>query len=284
MPRFYTTDGAVYDLSRAQAQTIQNIWNDTTGDRAAQFAAEHYPDLQIAPPIRNMNPMTPEHQEIARTTWNVRAEAPRPMTAIVDEFMLEADEHRAEDIAPTREAVQNMDVAELEQRITQEFIRGDMVFQTPITRANTTANRWQQLFDDHQVEKEMEKLKPLTYPLTTEVNPDGGKRLFKTRYSELEGMYSDLHYKYNKAISTEQIRSKMYNDLNDKYQKAHVELVRIKTFCVDGELVGKRLHQICKEVGIPVPNERLNMQQKMDAFLGSVLSMIRIEGVDELAE
>ncbi len=283
MPRFYTTNGAIYDLSREQAQDLQDIWNVHGGEVTAAFAAREMADYQMAPPVQMPNADPAALQRINAAL--ARIDGTRVTTANLDEFVQEFDEHRQPELqeeAPplTRADVQHMDVAELEQRIN-----ANIVFNTPLTRTNT-ANRWQQLFDDHQVEKEMEKLKPLTYPLTPEVNPDGVKRLYKTRYSELEGMYSDLHYKYNKNLASFDVQTKMFNDSRNKLQTTQLELQRVKANFVDGEIVSKRLHQICKEVGIPVPNERLNMQQQMDAFLGSVMSMIRVdlEGLDELAE
>ena len=129
----------------------------------------------------------------------------------------------------------------------------------------------------------MEKLKPLTYPLTNEVNADGVKRLFKTRYQELESMYADLHYSTQQMQAREAVQRKLYQDLNVRFQNQTTELNKIKNTFVDGELVSKRLHSICKEVGIPVPMN-MNLQGQIDAFLGSVMSMIRVEGVDELAD
>ncbi len=287
MPRFYTTDGAIYDLSRDQAAELQNIWRERDGGTAAAFAAREFADLQMAPPVTHPNAdpgaLQRINEALART-----AQRTGVTRDVIDEWNDNiADENRHPELQDEPDEHRPA-LTDLEQRITNRLVNNDMVFQTPLTYGGGRTTTWHQQHDEYlrqQMEnKEMEKLKPLNYPLTPEVNPDGVKRLFKTRYSELESMYSDLHYKYNKNLASFDVQTKMFNDSRNKLQTAQLELQKVKANFVDGEIVSKRLHQICKEVGIPVPNERLNMQQQMDAFLGSVLSMIRIEGVDELAE
>jgi flagellar motor protein MotB len=282
MPRFYTIDGAVYDLSAEQSRELQRMWEQTGGAVTAAFAAREFGDQQLSPP-HNTTPMNARDDELARMTWNTPVEA-APVEAILDEW---AQEYTTNDGNHTGQADPNrprldLELAEVARRLTRTVHNGGLTFTTPLDETAVRAVRW--YAQQNEEPQQMEKLKPLTYPLTNEVNDDGVKRLFKTRYQELESMYADLHYNTQKLQSREAVHRKMYQDLTDRFQNQTIELNKIKNTFVDGELVSKRLHSICKEVGIPVPSDRLNLQAQIDAFLGSVMSMIRVEGVDELAD
>jgi len=126
----------------------------------------------------------------------------------------------------------------------------------------------------------------LKYPLIPEVNPDGTKALWKTRYDRLESSYGVLHqdFKNFEKGYWEQL------DKCDEYMTAIVKLDKevktLKMANVDSEVVQKRMDQVCKELGIQLPPLRFNsMEQRLNAFFGAIWVRLRVEVKDDtLAE
>jgi len=126
----------------------------------------------------------------------------------------------------------------------------------------------------------------LKYPLIPEVNPDGTKALWKTRYDRLESSYGALHQDFKN------FEKGYWEQLNkcDEYMLAIVKLEKEvkspKMANVDSEVVQKRRDQVCKELGIQLPPLRFNsMEQRLNAFFGAIWVRLRVEVKDDtLAE
>lgn len=136
------------------------------------------------------------------------------------------------------------------------------------------------------VEEPMEKL---TTPVIPEVTEDGVKRLYKTRYNELEQKYVELHSRYGKLQKSYTMLQNDLDQLSDELRKQEQEVKRLTLISADGVALDKRIDHVCKEAQIPLPNPTFRVQQtleqKLDAFFGAILCRLRIEEpVDELAD
>lgn len=134
-------------------------------------------------------------------------------------------------------------------------------------------------------EQEEVKVEPLKYPLVSETNADGGVKLYKTRYNELERMYGRL---YDEKADLDQKRRSL-NDLANRYYlqltEAQQQLHTLTQTVVDSEVVVKRMNQVAKELGIHLNPNHHTMQDKLDSFFASILTRIRCDEVqDELAD
>lgn len=171
----------------------------------------------------------------------------------------------------------------------------------PVARGNAGAEVQQraQTFDDilenlaprrtrKPAKDEFEPSPPLTFPIVPEVGSDGVKRLYKTRYVELEKMYTMLHETNNKNAAALAKMTDTAKDTQSQLLKSNIEVQRLKAMTVDTDKVDKLITKLCKEADIHLPNHPyggLTLDQKLEAFFGAMFCHLRVEKVqDELAD
>lgn len=133
-----------------------------------------------------------------------------------------------------------------------------------------------------------EPLETLKTPIIDELNEDGSKKLYKTRYTELEKKYVNLHSRF---AEKQREAAKLQSDnekMADQNYKLSTDLQQAKALTVDGDRVNKMIDRLCKETGIVIVNDDfrgLTVDQRIERFLGTILCRIRTEVVaDELAD
>jgi len=126
----------------------------------------------------------------------------------------------------------------------------------------------------------------LTYPLIPELNPDGTKALWKTRYDRLEHHYGKLHQDFKNFENGYWEQVNKAQDLMEAVVKLDKEVRVLKSNNVDSEVVQKRMEQVCKELGISMPvNRGQSLETRLNAFFGAIWVRLRAEVVDDqLAE
>lgn len=140
-------------------------------------------------------------------------------------------------------------------------------------------------YQKEEVQMTDEQFPQLTFPLVAETDGEGVKRLYKTRYTELERMYSAL---YAKARKLSQLQEFYHQEMNTA-RTAHMNLLekynKLEAAAVDSAVVVKRMEQVAKEIGIGLGNPRQTMEEKLNTFFGALMTRIRCEEQeDELAD
>jgi len=156
-----------------------------------------------------------------------------------------------------------------------------------------TAEEWMPTYTPKRrvksLEEEPQEEDTVTIPVVPEVGPDGVKRLYKTRYNELEKLY--LRSVEAKKAARE--RSRRLTESHDKLEQDNLkyqqELDKLRVLSADAERLDRRISQLCKEAQIQMPAQppymRQSLEEKLDAFFGAVLCRLRTEDiVDELAD
>jgi len=136
--------------------------------------------------------------------------------------------------------------------------------------------------------KEEVAVEPLTIPIIPELGEDGVKRLYKTRYNQLESKYVILHSQKVSAQRRLEELEKEHERLHSQKSKLAREVESLKALTVDGAQLDKRIDQLCSVAQIQLPNvqfEMVTLEQKLDRFFGALLCRIRVEEIqDELAD
>jgi len=127
-------------------------------------------------------------------------------------------------------------------------------------------------------------MKPLELPVIPEVNLDGTKRLYKTRYTLLETKFVALHSAAAKSADRAEALDKAAKEANTRARKAEIDLKQLRDSTLESKKVFKRLKQIAKELHLPF-DPLGNVEQQFDNFMGQVLCLVRVDdGTDELAD
>lgn len=131
-------------------------------------------------------------------------------------------------------------------------------------------------------------MKEPTLPIIAETNDDGTKRLFKTRYNELEKLYLSTHRTLRNTKAENQELIKALGDNEVQIHKLLKQVRELESKVVDSEAVEKTIKRLAKEAQIELPTHpfaAFPLQDQIQAFFGSILCRLRLEEIpDELAE
>jgi len=169
------------------------------------------------------------------------------------------------------------------------------------TSQNAQQAAMQALDSDHQALKmkiEMAKTKQkqdayksdypetLKFPLIPEVNPDGTKSLWKSRYEKLENVYGKIHIDFKNFEKGYWEEVNKNHNLMEALVKLDKEVKVLKANNVDSVVVQKRMEQVCNELGISFPSTRgSSLETRLNSFFGAIWVRLRAEVKDdELAE
>lgn len=136
-----------------------------------------------------------------------------------------------------------------------------------------------------EVQMTDEQFPQLTFPLVAETDGEGVKRLYKTRYTELERMYSALYAKARKLSQLQEFYHREMNTARTAHMNILEKYTKLEDASVDSAVVVKRMEQVAKEIGIGLGNPRQTMEEKLNTFFGALMTRIRCEEMpDELAD
>jgi hypothetical protein len=139
-----------------------------------------------------------------------------------------------------------------------------------------------------ELKEEEKPVEPLKTPIIPEIGEDGVKRLYKTRYNQLEQKYVALHAQNLLAQSRVKSYRKDFEEAHHDKCRLENEVEELKNLTVDGAKLDKRIDQLCKVAQIqlpPTPYGMVSLEQKLDTFFGALLCRIRVEEIqDELAD
>lgn len=169
----------------------------------------------------------------------------------------------------------------------REQLRWDAMERVANMRATTPffAQEYKKPWDKGP-EMPSQEFPPLTFPLVPETDGGGVKKLYKTRYAELEKMYCQLYDKAAKWDRATEFFKKENSKLVQQTQEAIMKLQDLEARAVDSELVTKRMEQVARELGLTtVMKGRGTMADKLNSFFGALLTRVRCEPIeDELAD
>lgn len=144
--------------------------------------------------------------------------------------------------------------------------------------------KWMKTAEEKEVTDKLSNL------LVSEFGKDGvTKRTNKSRYDELDRMYRRLDDTYRIQRETLTSYKQAYEKETAKVYELSQDLAKLKITCADSEKMIKRIKAISKDIGIPLQTKspkgiNLAMEQVLDKFFGTILTLIRVNEPDEVAE